>query len=62
MAALPGDLFWDTSRLYTTGELFVGSPVDSDADLDGSGAVNAGDLAILKSFFFRPPGPSALAP
>jgi hypothetical protein len=31
-AVLPGNLFWDTSRLHTTGELVVGSPTDSDGD------------------------------
>ncbi len=31
---------------------------DPDADLNGDGGVNAADLAILKVFFFKPPGPS----
>ena len=35
---------------------------DPHADLDGSGTVNAADLAILKSFFFKAPGPSGLVP
>ena len=34
-AALPGSLFWDTSRLYTYGELTVGSPDDTDSDSVG---------------------------
>ncbi len=32
------------------------------ADLDGAGIVNAADLAILKTMFFGPPGPSGLVP
>lgn len=35
---------------------------DPDADFNGDGAVSFGDLAIFKSMFFRPPGPSGLAP
>jgi hypothetical protein len=31
---------------------------DPDADLNGDGSVSAADLAILKMFFFQPPGPS----
>jgi hypothetical protein len=35
---------------------------DPDADLDGSGFVNFGDLARFKSLFGKVPGPSGLAP
>jgi hypothetical protein len=35
---------------------------DPDADLTGDGIVNAADLAALKIFYFKPPGPSAIAP
>ena len=31
-------------------------------DLNGDGIVNGADLAILKTFFFGPPGPSGLVP
>lgn len=31
-APLTGGLFWDTSRLYITGEVIVGSPDDTDSD------------------------------
>jgi hypothetical protein len=33
---------------------------DPDADFDGSGQVNLGDLGIMKPFFFRAPGPSGV--
>jgi len=33
---------------------------DADADLNGDGAVNFGDLALLKTAFFLPPGPSGV--
>ena len=37
-----------------------GSPGwNPDADLDGSGIVGFVDLAIMRSQFFGPPGPSA---
>ncbi|MDX2507160.1 MAG: hypothetical protein QNL62_22160 [Gammaproteobacteria bacterium] len=32
------------------------------ADLDGDGIVSAAVLAILKTMFFGPPGPSGLVP
>lgn len=35
---------------------------DSDCDLDGNGVVGSSDLVILKSMFYKPPGPSGLAP
>ncbi len=35
---------------------------DPNADLNGDGVVGAADLAILKVMFFKPPGPSGLAP
>jgi hypothetical protein len=35
---------------------------DTDADLDGDGKVDFADLAIQKSMFFQPPGPSGLVP
>ena len=35
---------------------------DPDADLTGDGIVNAADLATLKNYFFKAPGPSAIAP
>ena len=50
---LAADLAYFKTRFFST---------DSDADLNGDGIVNAGDLAILKQFFFRPPGPSGLVP
>ena len=36
--------------------------IDPMSDLDGDGTVSSGDLAIMKSMFFRSPGPSAIAP
>jgi len=33
---------------------------DPDADLNGDGSVNFGDLGIMKNQFFQTPGPSAL--
>jgi hypothetical protein len=35
---------------------------DADADLNSDGIVNAGDLSIMKQYFFMPPGPSGLVP
>ncbi len=43
------DLAYFKSKFFST---------DPDADLNGDGSVNGGDLAILKPFFFQPPGPS----
>ena len=34
--------------------------INTDADLNGGGAVNFADLGILKSFIFSPPDPSGL--
>ena len=34
---------------------------DPDADFDGSGMVNIADLNIMKSYFFRAPGPSGVS-
>ncbi|MBE9563853.1 MAG: thrombospondin type 3 repeat-containing protein, partial [Proteobacteria bacterium] len=48
-----GDLGYLKSKFFTA---------DPHADLDGSGTVSAVDLAILKSFYFKPPGPSGLVP
>ena len=57
---------FDNSLLVDTADLSFFNTrffsADPDADLNGDGFVNATDLAILKSFFFKPPGPSALAP
>ena len=43
------DLAYFKSKFFST---------DPDADLNGDGSVNGGDLAILKPFYFQPPGPS----
>ncbi len=43
------DLAYFKSKFFST---------DPDADLNGDGSVNGGDLAILKPLFFQPPGPS----
>lgn len=34
---------------------------DLDTDLDGDGQVNVGDLGLLRTLFFAPPGPSGVA-
>ena len=36
--------------------------LQANVDLNEDGVVNFGDLAILKRYFFGPPGPSAFAP
>ena len=35
---------------------------DPDGDLNGDSRVDFADLAIIKSMFFGPPGPSGLVP
>ncbi len=54
------NLIVDASDLaYLKTAIFTSDP---DADLNGDGIVNAVDLATLKTYFFKPPGPGAIAP
>lgn len=44
---------------YMRNQFFSNDPL---ADLNGDGFVAASDLAVLKALYFKPPGPSGIAP
>ncbi len=58
LPALTAGLFWDTSALYTTGELSVTDTLGIPGDLDGDGFVGLSDLDIILNNWNQsiPPG------
>jgi hypothetical protein len=60
---LPGGTFDSRAHgVSSDGRSYFGSS-HPDADFDGSfGLVNATDLAVFRTFFGKPPGPSASTP
>ena len=57
---------FDNNFIVSASDLAIFKPCSSlmirTADLNGDGIVSAADLATLKQYFFKPPGPSWLAP
>jgi len=52
-----------TTNIFDLGLLKrVLNTADPDADFNGDGVVDQADIAILRSFFLKAPGPSAIAP
>ncbi len=59
-ADLNNDLFVNSLDLGLFRNVFL--TTDADADFNGDGLVNSLDLGTMRLLFFKPPGPSGLAP
>lgn len=63
-AVLPAPLVWDTSQLYLTGELIVGTQAPADGDLapwnNPDGLINAADVLIAEQLVLGQRVPGAL--